>query len=64
MYELKPCPFCGEKAEIIPLAGIRAKYIQCKNCGISSEVSDNDKTLIELWNRRIGNAIDRSKYDK
>lgn len=58
MSELKPCPFCGGKAEIIPLMVINAKYIQCKNCRISSEVSDNDKTLVELWNRRIDNETD------
>ncbi len=59
MAELKSCPFCGGKAEIIPLIGINAKYIKCENCRISTEVSSEDKTLIELWNRRIND--ERSK---
>ncbi len=58
MSELKPCPFCGGKAKIILLKGINAKYIQCENCRISTEVSSEDKTLIELWNRSIENATD------
>lgn len=58
MSELKPCPFCGGKAEIITLMGVNAKYIQCENCRISTEVSGEEKILIELWNRRIDNATD------
>lgn len=58
MSELKPCPFCGSEAELIPLKGVNAKYIQCPNCHISTEVLSEDKILIELWNRRTNNAAD------
>lgn len=53
MSELKPCPCCGCQAEMISLIGIDAKYIVCTNCGISTNVSSEEKTLLEIWNRRV-----------
>lgn len=58
---LKPCPFCGSKAEL--KHGTSAifdtyAYVQCKDCGaktydmyMSTAYSCDDK-VIELWNRR------------
>lgn len=56
MSELKPCPFCGGRAEMVSLKGITAKYIECTNCKISTEVISDDKILFEIWNRRTNNA--------
>lgn len=60
MGRLKPCPFCGGKAERVdidptderePNAG--GSYIACPNCYASSKVIFGDKTgLEEAWNLR------------
>ena len=65
MSELKPCPFCGRKAEWscfpldYPASQVRA-YVQCSACDaeidLSGRVSDAKKLLQEVitaWNRRI-----------
>ena len=60
MGMLKPCPFCGGKAERVdidptderePNAG--GSYIACLNCYASSKVIFGDKSdLPETWNNR------------
>lgn len=60
MTELKPCPFCGGKAEIIK--HICAVYISCKDCkstttsftAMIETCALND--AIEAWNRRVENG--------
>lgn len=53
MPKIKPCPCCGCEAEMITLIGVDAKYIRCTNCGISTNTSGEEKTLLEIWNRRV-----------
>lgn len=61
LEELKPCPFCGNKAILFVNNGIRAT---CPKCGASSKVlidditysgmtDDATKRVIELWNKRV-----------
>ena len=53
---LKPCPFCGDSAEIIKQTC--AVYIRCKNCKSSTAAftamieSCALDDAIEAWNRR------------
>lgn len=51
--ELKPCPFCGGKAELDrignPLFSIRCKNIQCF-CLIEKLTL---KQAVEAWNNRV-----------
>ena len=59
--ELKPCPFCGEKAELSSgrFDGKATSYVICTRCGSSGEfffVSPkyaSAEKAIEAWNRRV-----------
>lgn len=55
--ELKPCPFCGHKAELWEdMAG--SWLIQCNGCGISTMHRWSQKMCIEEWNRRVSDGED------
>ena len=58
MDELKPCPFCGEKAVIRTFPGINfdcykvyCSNIRCYICPVTRIYHDK-KEAIEAWNRR------------
>ena len=58
--ELKPCPFCGGKAEL--KMNDQKVWAQCVECGartqvvwIAAEYCANDK-VAEAWNRRDDNG--------
>lgn len=63
MNELKPCPFCGEKAfmhrDINPInidkelvESVTMFFVMCSNC--SALVSDSSwDGVVEEWNRRV-----------
>lgn len=59
--QLKPCPFCGSKAKykyIIDGDNEGAEYVECTNCGASTNLTfpikdDVKEIVIEKWNRRI-----------
>lgn len=52
--ELKPCPFCGDKAHIF--LSVCDWYIQCQNvyCMVQPSVccTDNKQETIDIWNKR------------
>lgn len=61
MFELKLCPFCGEKACLFVNEGVR---VTCSKCGAASRTLVDGmgpkgpcgcavKSVIEAWNRRV-----------
>lgn len=59
MVELKPCPFCGAKAELFQSGRMWA--VQCSAesptecpCKPWSHYMDTPELAIEAWNRRDG----------
>ena len=72
MSELKPCPFCGGKAEVKKsMFGNNLGYalIACKSCGASSKdfKLSLDFCAVEeatkAWNRRAERSEDGSETD-
>lgn len=51
MIKLKPCPFCGGKAELFTEYEIFFK-IQCVVCGCGTLNGTSKPLVIERWNRR------------
>ena len=57
MDNLKPCPFCGGKAEIIKthLFGKTVGYMAgCKNCWCELRIYTSKQNAVKAWNRRKG----------
>ena len=52
---LKPCPFCGGKAELFGTGKDGIFYVECLECDVDSNF-DTPEEAITAWNRRIGNA--------
>lgn len=56
MSELKPCPFCGGKAEIWRANESypkRKAWIACMGgCGVMTNEFDNNEQAAEIWNTR------------
>lgn len=50
MFELKPCPFCGGKAE---LCGDNYFWVSCTSCYTDTYGSHDKEDVIERWNRRV-----------
>ena len=63
MAELKPCPFCGGKAEVVPHKfysafekdwKIESYGIVCKTCGTSGyPFFGCELHAVTAWNRRV-----------
>lgn len=51
---LRPCPFCGGKAELIVRGPQARTKVQCWGCGASSfpVIPPNKDLTIKLWNTR------------
>ena len=49
--ELKPCPFCNGKAEMM---GITFVYVKCLNCGVETMGYKEEEDAAFAWNRRDG----------
>lgn len=51
--ELKPCPFCGGKAEIIRFGTPRwSAIVECMKCGGGLESGDEGEESGKRWNTR------------
>jgi len=52
MEELKPCPFCGGRAEITLSMGFR--YVDCIKCHCSTmRTFIRESEAIKGWNKRV-----------
>lgn len=59
--ELKPCPFCGCKAEIsqsrLEIKGLGYVYhVECRLCSAKSGGFLDKQQAIKNWNRRTNNG--------
>ena len=50
--ELKPCPFCGGKAEIKTAASKICSWVKCTVCGSEGPAYGDKGRAKEEWNRR------------
>ena len=59
MEKLKPCPFCGGKAEMLisEYEDSRKEYlVACTECdGIVERWRETEEEAVEQWNRRVNN---------
>ena len=57
--ELKPCPFCGGKADICKDEHIGTYRVECQNtrcpCIPSTWFCETKEDAVKLWNRRANN---------
>jgi hypothetical protein len=51
--EVKPCPCCGGKAEIIEIEPM-IQYVSCTQCIMQTNTGRKNE-VIKAWNRRTGN---------
>lgn len=60
MCELKPCPFCGGKANLVKDELYKGFYVTCDNYDCFIEVKTNSyhykRLAISEWNRRVSNV--------
>ncbi len=52
MIELKPCPFCGGKAEYICYDDEEYHIVRCKDCGAEIGWIDSKEEVFRKWNNR------------
>lgn len=67
MTELKPCPFCGGKAELITQSDNEARYstnfIWCSWCGCRTSDTQNPEDVIATWNARCNTISTWLRHD-
>lgn len=55
MNELKPCPFCGGEAELIPglaYGEVNGYECGCCDCNFTCGLHDTEEESVEHWNTR------------
>lgn len=52
-YDILPCPFCGNKAELKKSYWIGVEYsVECTKCNCRTNSSNNYNEVIKSWNTR------------
>ena len=53
--KIKPCPFCGNEAELWEevYEGMKVFSVACSYCGAGTDHFDNPKEPVKNWNKRI-----------
>ena len=54
--ELKPCPFCGGRAELTAIPSVSIHY-RCKRCKASGPYHTAHKDHVEQWNTRATDPL-------
>lgn len=59
--KLKPCPFCGGKAEMMSLKNYTTRFFAtCLVCGVEMpRIARTRKQAVDVWNRRVDNALEK-----
>lgn len=60
--EMKPCPFCGGKAEVVHGFGFD-NIVQCEDCFTETRICETPEEAIEVWNKRCETWISRIKEE-
>ena len=53
--ELKPCPFCGGKAELMEVN--KSCWVECCSCGAMANIRTVSQLAINKWNKRAQPTI-------
>ena len=58
---LKPCPFCGGNARLIPFKSVfmyngSGAYVSCALCEARTKLAVSKDKAIEEWNRRVNDG--------
>ena len=57
--KLKPCPFCGSRAEMEILPHCEGFFVKCLKCKVEQgHLYSSKKSAMTAWNRRRTNEID------
>ena len=52
--DLKPCPFCGGKAEVfIDATKYYKHFVSCLKCGMRTPCEHIEAIAVSIWNRRV-----------
>ncbi len=55
MFILKPCPFCGDRPQIVESG---TASVQCPDCGAIGPPAPNTERAVARWNHRKGESLD------
>ncbi|MEA4884284.1 MAG: Lar family restriction alleviation protein [Clostridia bacterium] len=66
MSELKPCPFCGGKAQYLSArteerSGVMLHTVCCTVCGASTRTCSNRQLACAVWSRRVQAGYERKE---
>ncbi len=62
MEHLKQCPACCGRAEILqcPVGSDKLWQVSCRECGLATELDDEQYICVQRWNRR--DKEERQRY--
>ena len=67
MSNLRPCPFCGGKADVFAVPGLKNKPLKwiakCRNRCVNTLPLDDETTAVETWNHRYADSDAQDKKE-